>query len=73
MKFKSNLQPRDYNASEVYRIINPEQAKRFMKHRCFPIDIYPSMDRHGESIIVYVFLKEDSAELKQKWDNYELD
>lgn len=73
MKFKSNLQPRDYNANEVYRIINPEQAKRFMKHRCFPIDIYPSMDRHGESIIVYVFLKEESAELKQKWDNYELD
>lgn len=72
MKFKSNLQPRDYNASEVYRIINPEQAKRFMKHRCFPIDIYPSLNNNKEDIIVYVFLKEDCKELKRKWDNYEL-
>lgn len=72
MKIKSNLQPREYTTKEVYRIINPEQAKRFMKHRCFPIDIYPSLNANKEDIIVYVFLKEDANELKKKWDNYEL-
>lgn len=73
MKIKSNLQPRDYTVQEVYRIINPEQAKRYMKHRCFPIDMYPSFNDKGEDIIVYVFLREQSSELKKLWDNYELD
>jgi hypothetical protein len=73
MKIKSNLQPREYTINEVYRIINPEQAKRFMKHRCFPIDIYPSLNEKKEDIIVYVFLKEEAGELKRLWDNYELD
>jgi len=72
MKIKSNLQPRDYNTKEVYRIINPEQAKRFIKYRCFPIDIYSSINNDGEDIIVFVFLREDANELKRKWDNYEL-
>lgn len=73
MKVKSNLQPRDYSVKEVYRIINPEQAKRFIKHRCFPIDIYPSLNNNKEDIIVYVFLKQEAGELKRLWDEYKLD
>ena len=73
MKIKSNLNPREYTTKEVYRVINPEQAKRFMKHRCFPIDMYPSLNDRGEDIIVYVFLKKEASELKRLWDNYELE
>lgn len=69
---KTNLQPRNYKAKEVYRIVNPEQAKRFIKYRCFPIDMYPSYNSQGEDIIVYVFLREESENLKKKWDNHEL-
>lgn len=73
MGVKTNLQPRDYKISEVYRIVNPEQAKRFIKHRCFPIDLYPSINRNKEDIIVYVFLKEECEELKKQWENFELE
>lgn len=73
MGVKTNLQPRDYKISEVYRIVNPEQAKRFIKHRCFPIDLYPSVNRNNEDIIVYVFLKKECEELKRQWENFELE
>ncbi len=69
---KTNLQPRNYKVKEVYRIVNPEQAKRFIKYRCYPIDLYHSFNSQGESIIVYVFLREDCEDLKKKWDNHEL-
>lgn len=73
MEVKTNLHPRNYSIKEVYRIVNQEQAKRFMKHGCYPIDMYPSFDKEGRSIIVFVFLKEESEELKKLWDNYKLD
>ena len=73
MTIKSNLQPRDYKIKEVYRIINPEQAKRYIKHKCYPIDIYASLNDKGEDIIVYVLLRSESEYLKKLWDNYELD
>lgn len=69
---KTNLSPRDYSEKEVCRIVNPKQRDLYIKHRIFPIDIYPSIDKDGRDIIVYIFLKEDTQELYQKWLNHEL-
>ena len=73
MLIKTNLHPRDYKLKEVYRIVNPEQAKRFIKHGRYPIDQYVSMDSQGRDIIVYIFLKQDVMKLKKLWDEHKLD
>lgn len=72
MEIKSNLSPRDYTEKEVCRIINPLQAKMYIKNRVYPIDIYTSFDMNGNDIIVYIFLRKDTQEVYKKWINYEL-
>lgn len=72
MEIKSNLSPRDYTEKEVCRIINPLQAKMYIKNRVYPIDIYTSFDINGNDIIVYIFLRKDTQEVYKKWINYEL-
>ena len=72
MKIKSNLSPIDYTEKEVCRIINPLQAKMYIKNRVYPIDIYTSFDMNGNDIIVYIFLRKDTQDVYKKWINYEL-
>lgn len=72
MEIKSNLSPRDYTEKEVCRIINPLQAKMYIKNRVYPIDIYTSFDMNGNDIIVYIFLRKDTQDVYKKWINYEL-
>lgn len=69
---KTNLSPRDYSEKEVCRIVNPKQRDLYIKHRVFPIDIYPSIDTEGRDITVYIFLKDETQELYQKWLNHKL-
>lgn len=73
MIIKTNLKPRDYSEKEVCRIVNRKQFQLYIKHRKFPIDMYPSVDDNGNDIVVYIFLIEDTKELYQKWLNYELE
>ena len=70
MEIKSNLSPRDYTEKEVCRIINPLQAKMYIKNRVYPIDIYTSFDMNGNDIIVYIFLRKDTQDVYKKWINY---
>jgi len=72
VEIKSNLSPRDYTEKEVCRIINPLQAKMYIKNRVYPIDIYTSFDMNGNDIIVYIFLRKDTQDVYKKWINYEL-
>ena len=51
MRIQSNLKPRDYTEKEVCRIINPKQRDLYIKHRVFPIDMYPSVTDDGKDII----------------------
>lgn len=69
---KPNLRYRPYIPGEVCRIINPKQRDLYIKHRVFPIDIYPSIDDNGNDINVYIFLREETKELYQDWLNREL-
>lgn len=73
MLIESNLKPRVYTEREVVRVVNEIQYKRYIKHRVFPIDIYPSKDRDGKDIVVYIFLKEETKDLYQLWLNHELE
>jgi hypothetical protein len=72
MEIKTNLSPRNYTEKEVCRIINPLQAKMYIKNRVFPIDVYTSFDSKGNDIIVYIFLRKDTQEVYNKWLNYDL-
>lgn len=72
MKVPSNLRPRDYSPGEVVRILNPKQQLLYIKSGVYPIDIYSSIDGKGNNVIVMIFGKEESADVYQKWLNYEL-
>jgi len=74
MEIKSNLSPRNYTEKEVCRIINPLQAKMYIKNKVYPIDIYTGMDRKtGKTILVMIFLKEETKEAYELWCRYELE
>ena len=68
-----NLKPRPYNTHEVVRIVNPKQRDLYIKHRVYPIDMYPSVNEEGKDIIVYIFLKEETKDLFQKWIDHTLE
>lgn len=70
---ETHLKPRDYHLKEVYRLINPKQVKLYIKHEVYPIDMYTSLDDNGHDVIVYVFLREETQELYQKWLAHELE
>ena len=69
---KPNLKPRPYTEKEVCRIINPLQQRLYIKHKVYPIDMYSSIDESGKDIVVYIFLREETKDLYQKWLDYEL-
>lgn len=72
MKIKSNLQPHDYSAKEVVRIVNPKQYLLYIKNGIYPIDVYTTIDDSDQAILTMIFEKDDTAELYRKWRNYEL-
>ena len=73
MNIESNLNPRNYNEHEVCRIVNPKQNILYIKNRVYPIDMYPSIDKAGNDVIVFIYLKSETKEVYQKWLNYELE
>ena len=70
---ETNLYPRNYNQSEVYRIINQKQAKLYIKSGVYPIDLYTSIDKNDNDVIVFVFLREETKDLYQAWLAHELE
>lgn len=74
MYIQTNLKPKDYTSREVVRIVNPKQYLLYIKNGIYPIDIYTSVDdKSSNSILVMIFLKEDTTEVYQKWCNYDLE
>lgn len=70
---KPNLRYRPYMIDEVVRIVNPKQRDLYVKHEVYPIDIYPSVDREGKDVTVYIFLKSETQDLYQKWLEHTLE
>ena len=73
MPIQTNLHGHDYELGDVVRIINPTQAKKYIKHKVYPIDLYASIDCEGRDLLVYVFERIDTQELSQLWNKRELD
>ena len=73
MKVESNLGDFVYDTKDVVRIFNPKQRDLYLMNGIMPKDIYTSVDKNtDEKILVYIFLKEDTREAYNKWQNYEL-
>ena len=62
-----------YDALKTVRILNPHQAAAYLLNQAELMDIYAS--RHyetGEPVMVYLFDKDSTKDLYDKWCNYEL-
>lgn len=52
---------------ETIEIVNIKQASMYIKHDVNPVDIYYGKDR-----LVFLFNKEETREVYDKWCRYEL-
>lgn len=72
-RFRSNLTGKEYNLHDVCRIVNPKQQLLYVKNGLYPIDMYTSLDsKTNNTILVMIFLREESYPLYEKWCNHEL-
>lgn len=69
----SHLNPRSYKPDEVVRIINMKQAKLYICNNIYPIDLYSGLDKKGNTILVMVFLKEQTQEVYELWKKWMLE
>lgn len=67
------LKPRPYKPDEVVRIINMKQAKLYICNNIYPIDLYSGLDRKGNTILVMVFLKEETQGVYELWKKWMLE
>lgn len=72
MIVETNLKPKNYKHNEVCRIVNPKQAKLYIKNKVYPIDLYVSKDKNNNDIIVYIFTKKDTQDVYRLWKDYDL-
>ena len=71
---KTHLKARDYSPKDVVRIDNQKQVLLYAKNEVYPIDMYTSIDdKTNNTILVMIYLKEDTSEVYKKWCNYELE
>ena len=71
---KTHLKSRDYLPSDVVRIVNQKQVLLYAKNNVYPIDMYTSIDdKTNNTILVMIYLKEDTSDVYKKWCNYELE
>ena len=72
-KVESNLTGKLYYPEDVVRIVNYRQAAAYIAHEAQLIDIYPSTDFKTDTpILVFLFNREDTRELYDKWCRHEL-
>ncbi len=70
----SDITGKDYYPSQVVRIVNYLQCIFYWASGVMPIDIYPSQDfKTGKPMLVYLFIREDTKELYDKWCKREVD
>ena len=71
---KTHLKARDYSPKDVVRIVNQKQVLLYAKNNVYPIDMYASIDdKTNNTILVMIYIKEDTSEVYKKWCNYELE
>ena len=74
MIVKSNLGDFTYESNDVVRIFNPKQRDLYLMNGIMPKDIYASFVKGSDKkVLVYIFLKKETREAYEKWNNYELE
>ena len=68
---KSGLTGKEYNVFDCVRILNDFQARAYMNNGVSPVDVKLTNET-GRLQFIYFFNKEETAELYQKWRNYDL-
>lgn len=72
-KIKGKFSNKLYYANEAVRILDPMQAALYWANGIEPLDIYSSRDyKTNKALIVYVFKKDETKEVFDKWCNHEL-
>lgn len=69
----SDITGKEYDPQNAVRILNVRQATLYIKHSCELLDLYSSTDYNsGEPILCFIFNKEESKPLYDKWCKREL-
>lgn len=64
----SDYRNKKYQTTGTVRLLNSKQAAFYWSHGVEPLDIYLSKNfETGEPIIVYIFSREDSKPLYERW------
>lgn len=72
-KIKGKFSNKLYYANEAVRILDPMQAALYWANGIEPLDIYSSRDyKTNKALIVYVFKKDETKEVFDKWCNHKL-
>lgn len=69
----SKITGKTYDIKKTIRLLNPQQAASYMCNGAEPVDIYAS--RHyetGNPVLVFLFDRESTKDLYDKWCNHEL-
>ena len=70
----SNTTGKEYYPSDCVRIVNAIQAATYAIHGATLYDVYPSRDfKTNKPIWVFIFNREESRQLYDKWCKYELE
>lgn len=71
---KSGLTHQTYDVFKMVRILNIQQAAAYINNGVFPIDIIVDLDeKTKQRRLVFLFDREGSKSVYDKWCNYELE
>lgn len=70
MRVFSDLIGRYYDMEETVKIKNTLQAGKYIKHGAYPKDIFWDDELNT---LVFVFNRDESKKLYQRWKSYELE
>lgn len=72
-KVEGKFSNKNYYVNEAIRILDPVQAALYWANGIEPLDIYPSRDyKTNKALIVYVFKREETKDVFDKWCKHEL-
>ena len=68
---RSDITGRTYDLFQCAKILNIQQAIFYLQHGALLMDLKTSSSRkRDKSILVFIFKKEDTCDLRYQWDEY---
>lgn len=69
----SRITGKRYNLFETVKIVNLLQSMSYISAGVLPVDISISKNTDGKPCFVFLFVKEETKEVYDKWCNHELE